>query len=629
MRMVRWLKPVAGLSGPELERLRPVYHSVLEALGYLSYQDQRTGSERAWWFAATLPYGQAARFGQLAEVTWPEGDLAHGVLDDLFDTAITHTRAGTTRWADGDLTTRTGLAQRGELATRVMARMDPVRRNQLGLSVDVVLLRERDPIPDGGPRAEALADVRAVLVTELDEHLSATNGVSGGVVLVGDPVGRLAVDLLDRFVPLDQGSEHRMRGELGPLTTINRQNYLNDVPGARVNCGPATVAGFHLLGGETREVPLRGPYPAIYLEHELAGRFERDVPLEDVVTRIFGQDPAVAPHGVFLTMGTGAQWAHPLTVYRNSGGRRVMFLDMQSGDHAFSAEVEPDGTIRYFSGQDGTTGQDHPIPRPPVPTRTWFMPTRAIGKPPPVDPPGHAESAVYGIDIAGPSPSTTPPAEPGDTDAVARGAEAVSRWSERITAADGQADPNGPAARAAKAMVGDLPPAAPGVPTGARQRLHDGLTSMLTALIADGTHPRQAWNDSDIARLRADAESLRGTVTAEPHYTGAQHRVVTALLQHAAERNGQVAENGSNGVDGQGEAITPAAEPDRVEEPATGQDAAATTGRPDRGTSRGQDDVIVIEPGPVVGAGVVDEWVGRFGAVGRLMADGGVRYRAV
>ncbi|WP_344432224.1 hypothetical protein, partial [Amycolatopsis minnesotensis] len=564
VRMVRWLKPVAGLSGPELERLRPVYHSVLEALGYLSYQDQASGSERAWWFAATLPYGQAARFGRLAEVTWPEGDLAHGVLDDLFDTAITQAEAGTAAQS-GDLSTRTGLAQRGELARQVLDDLDPVRRDQLGMSVDLILLRERDPVPDGGPRAEALADVRAVLITELDEHLSATNGVSGGVVMVGDPVGRLAVDLLDRFVPLDQGSEHRMRGELGPLTTINRQNYLNDVPGARVNCGPATVAGFHLLGGETREVPLRGPYPAIYLEHELAGRFERDVPLEEVVTRIFGQDPAVAPHGVFLTMGTRDQWAHPLTVYRNSGGRRVMFLDMQSGDHAFSAEVEPDGTIRYFSGRDGTTGQDHPIPRPPVPTRTWFMPTRAIGQPEPENLPSRAESAVYGIDIAGPSSSTAAQAEPGRTD---------------------------PAARTAMAMAGDLPPAAPGASTRDRQRLHDELIAKLTTLITTGTHPRQAWNDPEVRHLRTEAESLRGEV-AEPHYTGSQGRVMTALLQHVTERNGSA--------------------------------RSSASGTPVDSVGIESDPVGL----PVVGAGVVDEWVGRFGAVGRLMADGGVRYRAV
>ncbi|WP_074975785.1 hypothetical protein [Amycolatopsis regifaucium] len=112
-------------------------------------------------------------------------------------------------------------------------------------------------------------------------------------------------------------------------------------------------------------------------------------------------------------------------------------------------------------------------------------------------------------------------AEPADT-ALAVWSEPLLEVSDRVAErAEGALPSAVPVEQArveAERLVRALPSVLSAVDEDTFQFLHDGLTSMVVDLIADGTTPEAAWEEARVARLRDELEALRGPVE-EAHYT--------------------------------------------------------------------------------------------------------------
>ncbi|MGW4134537.1 hypothetical protein, partial [Amycolatopsis japonica] len=119
---------------------------------------------------------------------------------------------------------------------------------------------------------------------------------------------------------------------------------------------------------------------------------------------------------------------------------------------------------------------------------------------------------------------------------------AMKKWRGRIMRAAGRVDEAektpGTAARAGQAsaeaeeLARALPSAAEGADNEARQLLHQGLVSILTAAILNGADQRSAWQDPEVAEFRADLDALRGLK--EPHYRATETQILRPVRSAAA-----------------------------------------------------------------------------------------------
>ncbi|MFC3456499.1 hypothetical protein [Amycolatopsis speibonae] len=131
---------------------------------------------------------------------------------------------------------------------------------------------------------------------------------------------------------------------------------------------------------------------------------------------------------------------------------------------------------------------------------------------------------------------------------------ALAVWSEVLLEASGRvvergdgslpsAVPIASARAAAEGLVRERPSVLSAADGDTLQFLHDGLTSMVTDLIAEGVAPEAAWEDADVARLRDELEALRGPV-GEAHYTLTAARILGPALpaMDAEVAGGEVAD---------------------------------------------------------------------------------------